>query len=298
MASLREIRRKIKSVKSTEQITKAMKMVAAARMRRSQAAILAARPFAVKMEELVRELAALEIAGDIAAGREIQIHEFFDVRPEGPEALLLVTADKGLCGAFNASLIKGAIEWLKARQGKKTLLALVGRKGRDFVHRLRGFDCEILTEMTGIFPKVGFSHAELIGKALIDAYRERALSRVTVLYNEFKSVAQQRIVQAQLLPIPPFEAAGEPRLSDFDFEPKREQLLDALLPRYIKAQVYRVLLESQAAELAARMNAMDSASKNAKELREALNLTLNRQRQAIITKEIAELVGGAEGLET
>jgi F-type H+-transporting ATPase subunit gamma len=296
MASLREIRRKIKSVKSTEQITKAMKMVAAARMRRSQQAILAARPFAAKMEGLVRGLAGLERDSDIAAGREIQIHEFFDVRKDGPVCLVLVTADKGLCGAFNSNLLRAAVDWLKAHQGKKVCLAVVGRRGRDFAHRLSGYDFEILTELSGIFPKVSFAHAELLGQAVMDAYSRKGLSSVTLLYNEFKSVALQRLLSAPLLPIPAPESAAEGQLPDYGFEPGRQELLGALLPRYVKAQLFRVLLESQAAELAARMNAMDAASKNAKELRQALILGANRQRQANITKELAELVGGAEAL--
>ena len=300
MPSLRDIRNKIKSVKSTEQITKAMKMVAAARMRKSQLAILAARPFAVKMEELARGLAALEVRADMEAGREIEVHPFFEQRTEGPVALVLVTADKGLCGAFNSNLIKAAIEWLKANQGKKVYVACVGRKGRDFMHRLKGYDFEMLTEVAGIFPKVNFTHAELLGRAVIDAYGDKKISRVTVIYNEFKSVAVQRLVTTQLLPIP-LPAASENEkhtaaVADYGFEPDRQELLAALLPRYVKAQLYRVLLESQAAELAARMNAMDAASKNAKELRQSLDLEANRTRQAAITKEIAELVGGAEAL--
>jgi F-type H+-transporting ATPase subunit gamma len=278
-----------------------MKMVAAARMRKSQLAILAARPFAVKMEQLVRELAALEVRADIEAGREVQVHSFFDRRPEGARALVLVTADKGLCGAFNSNLLKAALQWLRANQGRKIYVAAVGRKGRDFLHRLRGFDYEILTEVAGIFPKVNFTHAELLGKAVIDAYEGKKLESVTVLYNEFKSVAVQRLVTTQLLPIPtPSEeeavSGRQNSIAEYGFEPDRQELLAALLPRYVKGQLYRVLLESQASELAARMNAMDAASKNAKELREALNLGLNRQRQAIITREIAELVGGAEAL--
>jgi F-type H+-transporting ATPase subunit gamma len=297
MASLREIRGKIKSVKSTEQITKAMKMVAAARMRKSQLAILAARPFAVKMEQLVRELAALEVSADLEAGREVQVHPFFDKRAEGARMLVLVTADKGLCGAFNSNLIKAAVEWLKANQGKKIYVAAVGRKGRDFVHRLKGFDFEIVSEVAGIFPKVNFTHAELLGKSVIEAYAGKGIESVTVLYNEFKSVAVQRLVTTQLLPIPtPAKADEKTAISEYGFEPDRQELLAALLPRYVKGQLYRVLLESQASELAARMNAMDAASKNAKELRSSLNLSLNRQRQAIITREIAELVGGAEAL--
>ena len=300
MASLREIRRKIKSVKSTEQITKAMKMVAAARMRRSQMSILAARPFASKMERMVRELALLEMCSDIAAGCEIQIHPFFDRRPkEGAELLILVTGDKGLCGAFNSNLLRAAIEWLRARKGRKSYCVAVGRQGRDLVPRLKGVDVEVLQELVGVFPKITFAHAELVGQAVIDAYLDpkKGVTKVTILYNEFKSVAQQRLLTAELLPIPEPPVIPEAvALPDYGFEPHRQDLLAALLPRHVKAQLYRVLLESQAAELAARMNAMDAASKNAKELREALDLEANRTRQSLITKEIAELVGGAEAL--
>ncbi|HAZ08990.1 MAG TPA: ATP synthase F1 subunit gamma [Elusimicrobia bacterium] len=300
MASLREIRRKIKSVKSTEQITKAMKMVAAARMRRSQLSILAARPFAIKMERLVRELALLEIRAEQAAGLPLDIHPFFNRRPQsGAELIVFVTGDKGLCGAFNSNVLRAAIDWFRARKGRKSYCVVVGRKGRDFVHRLKGADVEVIQELAGVFPKVSFAHAELVGQAVIDAYLDptKSVSKVTVLYNEFKSVAQQRLLTVALLPIPePEVVPAEIALPDYGFEPGRQELLGALLPRHVKASLYRILLESQAAELAARMNAMDAASKNAKELREALNLDANRTRQSFITKEIAELVGGAEAL--
>ncbi|MDE2040477.1 MAG: ATP synthase F1 subunit gamma [Elusimicrobia bacterium] len=299
MPSLREIHRKIKSVKSTEQITKAMKMVAAARMRKSQQAILAARPFASRMEQLAKDLAAIE-AGARAEGlaESSAVHSFFEKRTGGPAALILVTADKGLCGAFNSNLIRAAIGWLKARAGRKVYVAAVGRKGRDFLHRLRGHDLEFLTELAGIFPKVQFSHAELLGRAVIEAYETKGLASVTLIYNEFKSVASQNLVETTLLPIPSPQgkSVDETAIAEYGFEPPRPQLLAALLPRFVKAQLYRVLLESQAAELAARMNAMDAASNNANELRQSLNLGLNRKRQAIITREIAELVGGAEAL--
>jgi F-type H+-transporting ATPase subunit gamma len=296
MPSLRESRQKIKSVGAQQRIFKAMKMIAAARMRRSQAAILSARPFAVKMEGLVRGLAQLEKASDLAAGREVQIHEYFDTRPaDGPVCLVLVAADKGLCGAFNSTLLRAAVEWLRAHKGRKIYVAAVGRKSRDFLHRIRGFDFEVIHELTGVFPKITFAHAELLGRAITDAYSKKGLSQVTVMYQEFKSVAVQRLIQTTLLPIPESEKV-ETALPDYGFEPDRQELLSALLPRYLKAQLFRVLLESQAAELAARMNAMDAASKNAKELRNALVLGANRQRQAMITKELAELVGGAEAL--
>ncbi|MEK7384193.1 MAG: F0F1 ATP synthase subunit gamma, partial [Elusimicrobiota bacterium] len=259
MASLREIRRKIKSVKSTEQITKAMKMVAAARMRRSQMSILSARPFASKMERMVRELALLEMRADLEAGEKVHIHPFFDRRPkEGAELLILVTGDKGLCGAFNSNILRAAIEWLRSRKGRKSYCVVVGRKGRDFVRRLKGVDVEVLQELVGVFPKITFTHAELVGKSVIDAYLDpkKGLSGVTILYNEFKSVAQQRLLTAALLPIPePAVLSDAVVLPDYGFEPHRQELLAALLPRHVKAQLYRVMLASQAAELAARRTA-------------------------------------------
>ena len=297
MASLRELRSKIKSTKSTEQITRAMKMVAAARMRKSQLAILAARPFANKMERMVRDLALLEVKSDIAAKQVVQIHPFFDKRTEGAELLVLVTGDKGLCGAFNSNVLRAAFEWFRQRKGKKVYYVAVGRKGRDMAARLKGQDVEMVSELAGIFPKITFAHAELVGQAIIGAYLNKGVSKVTVLYNEFKSIATQRLLTAELLPIPVPEAAAETAdLPDYGFEPGRQELLAALLPRHIKASLYRILLESQAAELASRMNAMDSASRNAKDMREGYVLDANRTRQAMITKEIAELVGGAEAL--
>ncbi len=297
MASLRELRSKIKSTKSTEQITKAMKMVAAARMRKSQLAILAARPFASKMEKMVRELALLEVRSDVAARQEVQIHPFFDRRPDGAELLVLVTGDKGLCGAFNSNVIRASLDWFRQRRDRKTYCIAVGRKGRDVVARIKGQQIETAFELVGIFPKITFVHAEMLGQAVLDAYLNKGVSKVTVLYNEFKSVATQRLLTAEILPIPVPAAGGEDvLLPDYGFEPGRQELLSELLPRHIKAQFYRILLESQAAELASRMNAMDSASKNAKEMREGYVLDANRTRQAMITKEIAELVGGAEAL--
>lgn len=297
MPSLREIRRKIKSVKSTQQITKAMKMVAAARMRRAQAAILASRPFAAKMEEAVRNLALLEVAADLEAGRAVRIHPYFEERPEGRAGLLLVAGDKGLCGAFNAAALRAALDWLRRHAARGPCVAVVGRKARDLVHRLRDSKPEIAAELVGVFPNIHYAHAELVGKAVVEAYMEKGCSTVDAIYNEFKSAALQKVTERRLLPIPvPAGGPAPEGARDFKFEPRREELLDALLPRHLKAQIYRILLESQAAELAARMNAMDSASKNAGELIETLTLGLNRTRQTMITREIAELVGGAEAL--
>ncbi|HBL18067.1 MAG: ATP synthase F1 subunit gamma [Elusimicrobia bacterium GWA2_69_24] len=305
MASLREIRRKIQSVKSTQQITRAMKMVAAARMRKAQSGILDSRPFAVKMEGTVSELAALELEAGTLGATCVCARRFFGIpAPEGaaPEAgaagLLLVTADKGLCGAFNANLLRAALRWIRNQQGRRIAAAAVGRKGREFLRRISDLDIEFLTELTGIFPKVSFAHAELVAKPLLERFQSGELASLTVIFTEFRSVASRQVVVRQFLPIPVPPRAARADLPDFGFryEPAQDQLLAAILPRYAKAQLYRILLESQAAELAARMEAMEAATKNAEDLLGNLTLTLNRTRQAIITGELMEIVGGAEAL--
>ena len=182
-------------------------------------------------------------------------------------------------------------------EGREVSVAVAGKKGWELLKRLEKVRLEFIAELVGVFPKVTFAHAEILGKAVIKAFTEKGLSEVTAIYNEFKSVAVQKIVRVRLLPLPVPEGRPRLRLSEmFLFEPSRKELLAALLPRYVKAHLYRILLESQAAELAARMNAMDAASKNAEELIETMTLNMNRTRQALITREIAELVSGAEAL--
>jgi F-type H+-transporting ATPase subunit gamma len=275
-----------------------MEMVAAARVRRAQAAILGARPFAVKLAATVSQLAALEVGEAMVEGRSQDLHPLFKAGTGDAVGLLLVTADKGLCGAFNANLLRATVEWIRGEAGRKVFLFVVGRKGRDFVRRLRETPIAVEAELAGIFPKVTFAHAEILGKSVMDAFIGKSLRRVDVLYTEFRSVAFQSVVRRALLPMAP--PGGKPaavRFSkEYRFEPGRQELLDSLLPRVLKAEIFRILLESQAAELAARMNAMDAASKNAGELIGAFSLRLNRTRQAMITKEIAEVVGGAEAL--
>lgn len=306
MASLREIRRKIKSVKNTQQITRAMKMVATARLRRAQQQILSARPFAGRMEELIRDL-----AGRLGQGNEEKVfsHPLMEKRNTQEEILLLVTADKGLCGSFNAHLIRRGVEFLKEKQGQgKTVhLFLTGRKGRDFMRRL----FPVTKEYVNIFSKLRASHADLIGTDLIQSFLEKPISKVTVIYQTFVSVIQQRLTVETLLPMahtgvgadlrvrPAQEGAhiGAPLQSiDYLYEPQKEEILKALLPRYVKARIYRILLESYASELGARMNAMENATKNATELIDGLTLQANKTRQAMITKELSELVGCAEAL--
>jgi F-type H+-transporting ATPase subunit gamma len=298
MASLRDIRKHISSVKSIKQITYAMKMVAAARIKRAQGAILAARPFAQEMDRLIEDLYGELSEGDLSDSRARALFE--ERKAGGPLVLVLVTADKGLCGSFNTNLLKAAAAWLKENRGRKIHVVAVGRKGRDFLHRLKGLDLEFSFELLGIFPKTGYVHAQLLAEAILKLYAEKPVESVTLIYNEFKSLMAQRIVTETLLPLKS-HILGEgvsvkKRGADFAFEPRKTDLLDALLPRHVGAQLYRTLLESQAAELAARMNAMESASKNATELIEGLTLKMNKTRQAMITTELNEIVSGSEAL--
>jgi len=298
MASLRDIRKHISSVKSIKQITYAMKMVAAARIKRAQSSILASRPFAVEMDRLIADLYAELGEQDLEGTRA---SELFRERPAGgPLCLVLVTADKGLCGSFNTNLLKAAAGWLKENRGRKIYALAVGRKGRDFLRRLKGLDLEIVHELVGVFPKAGYVHAQLLADAALKLYGEKPVESVTLIYNEFKSLLAQRIVTDRLLPLKMHIAQNASvdgrRSGDFAFEPVKAELLGALLPRHIGAQLYRMLLESQAAELAARMSAMEAASKNASELIEDLTLKMNKTRQTMITTELNEIVSGSEAL--
>ena len=298
MASLRDIKKNIASIKSIKQITYAMKMVAAARIKRAQGSILASRPFAREMGRMIEDL-YLELGEEDLSGTRAR--ELFVERPAGGTlCLLLVTADKGLCGSFNTNLLKAAAAWLKVNRGRKICVVVVGRKGRDFLHRLKGLDLEMVHEMVGIFPKAGYVHAQMLSEAVLKLYSERPIESVTLIYNEFKSMMTQNIVTGQLLPLKRSilekAQAGQRKGGVFSFEPGKTELLGELLPRYISAQLYRTLLESQAAELAARMNAMESASKNATELIDGLTLKMNKTRQSMITTELNEIVSGAEAL--
>ncbi len=298
MASLRDIRKRIKSVKSIKQITYAMKMVSAARIKRAQGAILASRPFAVHMEGLIADLCAEMEGGDF---KKSPAYKLFAERPQAAAAgLVLIAGDKGLCGSFNSNLLKAAAAWLTENRGRKLYVICVGRKSRDFIKRLKGLNLEISYEMVGVFPKVGYVHADILAGNVLKVFAGKDVLSVTLIYNEFKSMLTQRIVREALLPLKhhilKVSGAAGRKMSDFSFEPEKKSLLEALLPRYIGAQLYRVLLESQAAELAARMNAMEAASKNASELIDGLTLKLNKMRQAMITTELNEIVSGAEAL--
>lgn len=289
MASLRELRQKVKTVKSTQQITKAMKMVAAARLNKAQERIVAARPFAARMDVLLQELAYLLNQDEKT---KMSKHPFLAERTSNRVDLVLVTADRGLCGGFNANLMRRAVQFLKTHTDSDVHLWCVGKKGRDFFRR---FYPKIENEYVNVFQRLGFAQAEMIGDDLIKTFLKTDTRSITFIYNEFKSRMQQHVVLRPLLPIVAVPEVA-PRL-DFIYEPNREEILEELLPRYVKGQIYRILLESQAAELAARMSAMDSATNNARELIGSLTLTMNKVRQAGITKELSEIVSGAEALQ-
>jgi F-type H+-transporting ATPase subunit gamma len=293
MPNLLDIRRRLKSVKNTQQITKAMKMVSAAKLKRAQERVVTARPFANKMTEV--------LAGLAERTDENFHHPLLDARGDERYLLVLVTADKGLCGAFNTNLIKAAQAFVAANPGKQIEVLAVGRKGRDFFRR-RG--ATLAGEYIGLTGKgrVDFSEALELARDVIKRFTEdKEIDKAFIIYNEFKSVLQQRVVTEQLLPVargssepPDSVAAAQPEtLVDYIYEQPPQEIFAKLLPRFVETQVFRALLESIASEQGARMTAMDAASKNARELIDSLTLNMNRVRQAAITNEIIEVVSGA-----
>lgn len=290
MASLRTLRNKVKSVKSTQQITKAMKMVAVARLNRAQERIMSARPFSRKLETLLQSLAYLLSKGDKI---DFKKHPFYQGGKGNRVDVVLVTADRGLCGGFNTSLIRRTVQFLKEHEDNDVRLWIVGRKGRDYFRRTQA---KIEKEYVNIFQRLGFQQAEIIGQELIDEYLKGDIRQVVFIYNEFKSKIQQKLVTKVFLPIGQIPEV-EPK-QDFLYEPSKQEIFRGLLPWYIKAQIFRILLESASAELAARMTAMENATKNAGDVINSLTLMMNKIRQASITKEISEIVGGAEALQT
>lgn len=306
MPSLIDIRRRIRAVKSTQQITKAMKMIAASRLRRAQQRIVNARPFAHQM---------LRVLNSLTTRVDPSIHPLLALpedRPNVPTLLVVITADKGLCGSFNTNIIKTAATFMTERPAQETALALVGRKGRDFFRR-RGLD--VRYERIHLFAQLKYTDAQPIARAAIDEFASGRVDGVYLVYNEFKSTLQQRVVLERLLPIPRLgettitiaapgiettalataEAEGAPAV-EYLYEPAPETIFNDLLPRHVEVQVYRALLESAAAEHAARMTAMDAATKNSAEMIDNLTLYMNKVRQAAITREIIEVVSGAEAL--
>ncbi len=286
MATLRDIRRRITSVKSTQQITKAMKMVAAAKLRRAQENILRARPYAYRLGQVL---------GHVADLVDRNLHPLLEEREAKRVGFVVVTADRGLCGAFNQNILKKATAELEAERenGREIQVFAIGRHARDFFKRR---DYPLILEYTDFFRTLEFANAVRIGSEIIRLYEQKELDRVFLIYNEFKSAIQQNVVVEQLLPIQPVTPDVGRRHLEYVYEPSPDKILDALLPKQINIQIWRVLLESNAAEQGARMTAMEMATDNATEMIDNLTLHYNRVRQATITKEITEIVGGAEAL--
>jgi len=291
MPTLRDIRKKIKAIQGTKKITSAMKMVAAAKLRKVQDSMLRYRPYATKMQQVLSDLAgAVETRGDVPP--------LLLRRPIKNVEVLVITSDKGLCGAFNTNILRAAakeIERLKA-EGLNVTISVVGRKARDYFKRR---DIPLKNIWTGISGKLQYAHAQMITQEMINAYVSEAVDEVLVIYNEFKSVIAQRVVINRILPIGRIgsEPSEQPVFIPFTYEPRAPELFAMLLPIYIEIQIYRALLESQAAEEAARMTAMDNATKNCDELIKKTTLIANKVRQASITKELMDIVGGVEALK-
>jgi len=281
MPALVDIRRRIKSVKNTQQITKAMKMVSAAKLRRAQEAMFAARPFARRM---------LDVLGSMAARAKPESHPLLAARKGNRILLVIVTADKGLAGGFNANIIRAGMQFLEQRAGNELSVEVVGRRGRDYFRRR---EHKIRTEHVGIFQALRYPVAQGIAKDLIRIYTANEVDEIHLLYNEFKSVIQQKITVERLLPIPRHAVSEKEPAFDYIYEPGPADIYERILPRHVEVQVWRALLESQAAEHGARMAAMDSATRNAGEMISRLTLYMNKVRQAAITKEIIEVVSGA-----
>jgi F-type H+-transporting ATPase subunit gamma len=291
MPSLLDIRRRIRAVKSTQQITKAMKMVAASKLRRAQDRIQQARPYATQMRRVLNSLARR-----VDPSAHPLLDERRDTRADGRTLLFVITADRGLCGSFNTNVIKAAASFVVASGGRQVTLGLVGRRGRDYFVR-RAFD--IRFEEVNLFAQLKFEHAQAIARAAIDAFTSGEADSVHLVYNEFKSVLQQRVVVDRLLPIPREEiegGQGAGPVVDYLYEPAPEELFKTLIPSHVEVQVFRALLESNAAFFAAQMTAMDAATRNSGEMIEQLTLNMNKVRQAAITREIIEVVSGAQAL--
>lgn len=298
MESLRDIRQNIKAIKSTQQIMQTMKMISNARIRKAQDAMVAARPFATKMLEMVNDFTQEVLSLPQPEGApESWASRFFVNRTANPSkiGLLVITGDKGLAGSFNAVILRAVMRFIRENKDKQIFVFAIGKKGRDFLARLRVANLYLVYESVGIFPKISYAHADLLGDAIMKTFLQESLSNVTLIYNDFKSLASQNLVQTTLLPFVPSVEEVTDR-HEFEFEPGLLEIFKLLVPRLIKANLYRILLESQAANLAATTNAMDAASKNAGEIVTALGLKLNKVRQAGITNEILDIVNGAEAL--
>lgn len=286
MASLIDIRRRVRSVRNTQQITKAMKMISAAKLRRAQDRALASRPYARLLKEILANVAEAARQNPFEGG-----HPLLAERPENRILLVVVTADRGLAGGFNSNLLRLAQRFVNEHRDLELSFELLGRKGRDYFRR-RG--ATISGEHLELFRNVRYEDAEKIADSIVDRFSKAEIDAVYLFVNEFKSVVTPNVTYWRLLPI---EVPKSSAPADYIFEQKPEELLGSLLPRYVRVQLYRALLESAAAEHAARMTAMEAATNNASEMIDNLTLYMNRVRQASITREIIEIVSGAAALE-
>ena len=290
MATLRDIKRRIVGVKNTQKITRAMKMISAAKLRRAQSKIINARPYANKISEMLSNLATEE---------DMATNPFFIERETKNVAVVVITADRGLCGAFNNNIIKEAVRYIDEEINAESINAFVycvGKKNADYFSRR---DYNIIGKDVGLFSSLDYSLALKITDNLVSEFSNETYDKVVIIYNEFISMIRQKIQVQQFLPVPVLSSAEEKQVQhpNYIFEPDLGSIFNFLIPKHLKAQVWRSLLESNAAELGARMTAMDNATTNAQEMIRSLNLTYNKERQAAITKEILEIVSGANALK-
>lgn len=291
MASLKDIKKRISTVKNTQQITKAMKMVSAAKLRRAQDAVVAARPYADKMADVLSSLALREDA---------ESHALLAERSKGKALVVLITGDRGLCGGFNTNIAKTAERFIREQgEGFESYeLLIVGRKGNDYLKRRAGMHITKVHENLVGTTVVTYPVAALLGQEVIEHYRNGDYDGVFLVYNAFQSAMTQVLTVTKLLPIVPKQVDEGAQVSDYIYEPNATKVLDEILPKHIEVQIFRSLLESSASEHGARMTAMDSASKNASEMIGKLTLKYNRARQASITKELLEIISGAESIKS
>lgn len=288
MANLKAIKKRIGTVKNTRQITKAMKMVSAAKLRRAQDAVVAARPYAAKM---------LAVLSSLALREETEAHPLLTERGKGRVLVVLLTADRGLCGGFNANISKAAERFIRAnaQEYEGYDLMIIGRKGRDYLKTRAGMNIvKVYENITG---SITYATAQVIGEEVVGEYVAGKYDAVFLVFNAFRSAISQDVTISKLLPIVPMEVEEGAHVAQYIYEPNRTEVLAQLLPKNVEVQIFRALLESVASEQGARMSAMDSASKNASEMIGKLTLIYNRARQAAITKELMEIISGAEAIK-
>jgi F-type H+-transporting ATPase subunit gamma len=287
MATLRAIRRRITSIENTQQITKAMKMVAAAKLRRAQDAILEARPYAVKLRDVL---------GSLSLRTDPKAHPLLVRREVRKVELMPISSDRGLCGGFNQNLFRTTERFIRENQEQYEAITLriVGRKALEYFSRR---DYVITKDYVNIFREMTYKTAADIASEVMEAYTGEAFDEIYLVYNDFRSAISQRPVLMKLLPVDPIPIEPGDVATSYIYEPSESEILESLLPRYVEYQIYRAFLESQAGEQGARMTAMDSATNNAQDMLQKLTLRYNRERQAAITRELVDIIGGAEALE-